>query len=66
MPRVTPSDVEWSPKGAVVIFLKFSGRVGAREYWRFARFPLLFLPITGVVVYGVVTVGVLRRSSLGC
>ena len=47
-----------------MIFLKFSGRVGEREYWRFARFPLLFLPIAGIVAYGVATVGVLRWSSL--
>ena len=44
--------------------LKFSGRVGEREYWRFARVPFLFLPVAGVVAYGVVTVGVLRWSSL--
>ena len=40
------------------IFPKFSGRVGEPEYWRFARIPFLFLPVAGVVAYGVVTVGV--------
>lgn len=61
---VAPPDVDRGPKGVAVIFLRFSGRVSEREYWRFARLPFLLLPFVGMAIYGVVTVGVLRWSSL--
>ena len=42
----------------------FSGRTSQVEYWRSARIPFLYLPIAAMIVYGVVTLGVLRWSSL--